>query len=306
MGVWYYFSPLFLEHDTGNHPENPDRLRVINREIAKLIPLEQWIEPTDATVDQIAAIHDREYIQDVEKACALGAEALDIDTPICPKSYAAALRAAGAACNAVEAVMAGKTKHAFCAVRPPGHHAEHGMGMGFCLFNNIAIAARHAQSLGARNIAIVDWDVHHGNGTQHSFEHDPSVLFISIHHWGIYPGSGGDHEIGKEQGSGFTLNYPLPAYSGDSTYLTLFEHSLIPQIKKFHPDLILISAGFDAHEADPLGGMKVTDDGYAAMTKMLVTAAEEFCGGKIVSLLEGGYNLNTLGATVARHVKELM
>ncbi|MBI5638238.1 MAG: histone deacetylase [Nitrospinae bacterium] len=306
MGVWYYFSPLFLEHDTGDHPENPERLRVINREIQKLIPLEQWIEPADATIDQVAAIHDREYIQDVKKACELGADALDIDTPICPKSYAAAIRAAGAVCNAVEAVLAGKTKHAFCAVRPPGHHAERAAGMGFCLFNNVAIAARHAQSLGARKIAIVDWDVHHGNGTQHSFENDPSVLFISIHRQGIYPGGGHDHEIGKEKGSGFTVNYPLPAHTGDGSYLALFEHSLIPQIQKFHPGLILISAGFDAHETDPLGGMKVTDDGYAAMTKMLVRAADELCGGRIVSLLEGGYNLNTLGATVARHVKELM
>lgn len=305
MGVWYYYSPLFLQHLTGGHPECPERLTVINREVEPIIPRESWIEPPDATIGQIEAVHDPSYINEVREACRAGGGYLDLDTPISPLSYEAAVRAAGAACAAVEAVVAGKTRRAFCAVRPPGHHAEHGKAMGFCLFNNVAIAARHGRTLGAKKVAIVDWDTHHGNGTQHAFEDNPAVLYASIHGDSIYPGTGRADETGVGEGKGFTINHPVPAGSGDKEYLRIFNHSIIPRISAFKPDLVLISAGFDAHEGDPIGCMEVTDDGFAEMTRLVVACAEKTCGGRIVSALEGGYNLETLGKTVATHLRNM-
>jgi acetoin utilization deacetylase AcuC-like enzyme len=306
MGFLYYYSQIFLEHRTGDHPECPERLSAINSEIETFLPRSDWLEPSDATIGQIEAIHDGQHIAHINEACKNGVTALDFDTPISAMSYRAAVRAAGAACNAVEAVLNGNAKKAFCAVRPPGHHAERERAMGFCLFNNIAIAARHGQSLGAKKIAIVDWDVHHGNGTQQAFEEDPTVLFISSHAKGIYPGSGKAEETGIGAGKGFTVNLPLPPNSGDDVYLAMFREAVVPTVIKFKPDLVLISAGFDAHEQDPIGCMNVTDDGFNAMSKMIVACAEKVCGGRVVSLLEGGYNLSTLGKTVATHVKELI
>ncbi|MEE8483346.1 MAG: histone deacetylase, partial [Nitrospinota bacterium] len=256
--------------------------------------------------DQIAEIHTRGHIELVKTACEKNNSALEMDTPISPLSYAAALKAAGAGIHAVESVMSGKIKRAFCAVRPPGHHAEKDRAMGFCLFNNIAIASKHALKNGAKKVAIVDWDVHHGNGTQHSFESDTGVLFASFHHWGIYPGTGHQSETGKGGAVGLTINYALPGGTGDGKYLSIMRDDLVPKLKGFKPDLVLISAGFDAHEADPLGGMGVTDEGFIEMTKLLMELADETCNGNIVSFLEGGYNLSTLGKTVALHVKTLM
>ena len=305
MGVWYYSSELFLQHLTGDHPECPERLTVINREVEPIIPRESWIEPPDATVGQIGAVHDPSYINQVREACGAGGGYLDLDTPISAKSFEAAVRAAGAACSAVEAVFAGKTRRAFCAVRPPGHHAEKAKGMGFCLFNNVAIATRHSQTLGAKRVAIVDWDVHHGNGTQHAFESDPAVLYISIHGDAIYPGTGRAYETGTGEGKGFTLNHPIPAGSGDKEYMGLFNSSIIPRISQFKPDIILVSAGFDAHESDPIGCMNVTDEGFAEMTRLTAACAEKTCGGRLASVLEGGYNLETLGKTVAAHLRNM-
>jgi acetoin utilization deacetylase AcuC-like enzyme len=305
MGFLYYYSEIFLEHSTGDHPECPERLTAINSEMEIVLPRGEWVEPTDATLGQIEAIHDKRYIAHIDEACQSGVTALDLDTPISAMSYKAALRAAGAACNAVETVLKGAGNRAFCAIRPPGHHAERERAMGFCLFNNVAIAARHAQRLGAKKIAIVDWDVHHGNGTQHAFEDDPSVLYISSHARGIYPGTGKAEETGTGAGKGFTVNLPLPPNSGDNVYTAMFKEAVIPTIIKFSPDLILISAGFDAHEQDPIGCMDVTDDGFRAMSKMIVECADKVCAGRLVSVLEGGYNLATLGKTVATHVKEL-
>jgi len=305
MDFSYYTSPIFLEHDTGEHPECIERLNVINAEVEKIIPQDNWLEPPEAAIDEIAAVHDRTYINYIKQACESGADALDMDTPISPKSYLAAQKAAGAGCHAVAGALGSGSKRAFCAVRPPGHHAEHSRAMGFCLFNNIAVAARYAQSKGAKRVAVVDWDVHHGNGTQHSFDNDPAIFFASLHHWGIYPGTGSQNETGTGAGEGFTVNYPLSAGTGDDVYISIFESSLIPKLAEFSPDILLISAGFDAHESDPLGGMALTDDGYVKMTGMLLGFAKENCGGRAVSFLEGGYNLQTLGATVAAHIKTL-
>jgi acetoin utilization deacetylase AcuC-like enzyme len=306
MDFAYFTSPLFMEHKTGEHPENPQRLTAINGEVEKLIPRDLWIEPGDATVGQIAAVHTSAHIDLVRNECESGSASLDLDTPISPKSYASAVKAAGAGVEAVDGVLAGKFKRAFLAVRPPGHHAEADRAMGFCLFNNIAVAARHAQKKGIDRLAIVDFDVHHGNGTQHSFYHDPGLLFISLHHWGIYPGTGSSEERGGKGAVGTTVNYPLPSYSGDDRYLSTFRDSLIPTLEDFKPELLLISAGFDAHIDDPLGGMSLTDEGFGGMTEMLVDSAENFCGGRVVSFLEGGYNLQKLGKTVAVHIGALM
>ena len=305
MDFSYYTSSIFLEHDTGQHPECVERLTVINQEIEKFIVRDLWLEPPDATIDQIAEIHDRAYIDFVRRSCEAGAGSLDMDTPISSKSYGAAVKAAGAGCHAVAAAMGGGAKRAFCAVRPPGHHAEKNRAMGFCLFNSIAVAARHAIAVGAKKVAIVDWDVHHGNGTQHSFDDDPAIFFASLHHWGIYPGTGSKDEQGGDTAKGLTVNYPLAAGGGDTDYLSIVENSLIPKLEDFSPEILLLSAGFDAHEQDPLGGMSLTDSGYSKMTQMLVQFAEENCGGRVVSFLEGGYNLNTLGVTVAAHVNAL-
>ncbi|MBI3793918.1 MAG: histone deacetylase [Nitrospinae bacterium] len=306
MGVLFYYSPLYLQHHTGDHPECPARLAAITSEVEKIIPREKWVEPPDATVEQIEAVHDLLHISDIREACLSGNMALDGDTPISVKSYESAVSAVGAGIAAVEAVWAGKTKRAFCAVRPPGHHAERDKAMGFCLFNNVAIAAKHVLSLGAKRVAIVDWDVHHGNGTQQAFYDDPTVLYISMHGNAIYPGTGHADETGAGAGIGFTVNYPLYANSGDAVYLRQFKEGVVPRVKKFAPDILLISAGFDAHAEDPIGCMEVTDKGFEEMTRLLAECADEICGGKIVSFLEGGYNLETLGATASAHIRKLM
>ena len=305
MDFAYYTSPIFLEHDTGEHPECIDRLNVINAQVEKIILRENWLEPPDATTDQIAEVHDRAYIDYIKQTCESGADALDMDTPISSQSYAAAQKAAGAGCHAVEEAMGSGANRAFCAVRPPGHHAERNRAMGFCLFNNIAVAARHAQSNGAKRVAIVDWDVHHGNGTQHSFDDDPTIFFASLHHWGIYPGTGSRDETGRGAGQGYTVNYPLSGGASDDDYTSILHASLIPKLEEFAPDILLISAGFDAHQYDPLGGMALTDDGYVKMTEMLLNFAKNHCAGRIVAFLEGGYNLQTLGVTVAAHIQAL-
>jgi len=305
MNFAYFTSPLFFEHITGDHPENGSRLEAINGEVEKIVPRSEWIEPRDASLDEIARNHSREYIKSVKLQCEDGAGALDMDTLVSARSFEAAVKAAGAGCEAVEDISAGKIKRAFCAVRPPGHHAERSMAMGFCLFNNIAIAARHALEDRFRKTAIVDFDVHHGNGTQHAFYDNPDVFFASFHHWGIYPGTGSADETGGAGAEGTTVNYPLPGLSGDADYLRLMENDLLPRLEDFRPDILLVSAGFDAHESDPLGGMRLTDSGFERLTEPLVLFAEKHCGGRLISFLEGGYNIYTLGKTVAAHIEIL-
>jgi len=302
----YITSPLFLEHETGQHPENSGRLIAINCEIEKIIPSANWIAPREATAKEITAIHTPSMVAHVKRQCESGGMMLDMDTLISPRSYESAVMAAGAGCLAVDKILEGEIDRAFCAVRPPGHHAESDRAMGFCLFNNIAIAARHAQKKGVGKIAIIDFDVHHGNGTQHSLYDDPDVLFISLHHWGIYPGTGRKEETGGPGAEGTNINYPLQSYSDDDIYISIFRDSLIESVEKFSPELILISAGFDAHINDPLGGMSVTDNGFKEMTRMITDVAKKTSDGRVISFLEGGYNLDTLGTTVAMHVKTLM
>jgi acetoin utilization deacetylase AcuC-like enzyme len=224
-----------------------------------------------------------------------------------PGSLAAAYLAAGGALAAVDAIQSGQVDHVFCAVRPPGHHAEAGRAMGFCLFNNVAVAARYVQKKhGLKNVLIVDWDVHHGNGTQHSFEEDPSVLFFSTHQYPHYPGTGRATERGKGSGEGFTINVPMEPGQGDDEYRAIFLKYLVPVAEKFKPEFVIISAGFDAHKDDPLANMCLTEEGYSELTRIVAGIAKRHAGGRILSSLEGGYNLSALAASVDAHIQALL
>jgi acetoin utilization deacetylase AcuC-like enzyme len=263
-------------------------------------------EPSEAAPEWLTTAHSTAYINAIEEACARGVKALDPDTYISPESYRAARLAVGGALLAVDQVMAGTVASAFVALRPPGHHAERERAMGFCLFNNVAIAARYAQQhYGLKRILIVDWDVHHGNGTQQAFEDDPTVLFFSSHQFPFYPGTGRASERGSGAGFGYTINVPLAAGGGDREYNEMFEQILYPAACEYRPDMVLISAGFDAHCDDPLASMNVTEAGYERMTMLVRDIAERYCAGRIVSLLEGGYNLEALARSVERHLQTL-
>jgi acetoin utilization deacetylase AcuC-like enzyme len=307
--IGFISHPEYLQHDTGRrHPEEPARLSAIIRHLDSSGTLAQLVhrEPSEPDLDWLALAHTPDYIQGVAEACKQGVRALDPDTYISANSYRAALLAVGGALLAVDEVIEGTVANAFVALRPPGHHAERERAMGFCLFNNITIAARYAQKrYGLKRIMIVDWDVHHGNGTQHAFEDDPSVLFFSTHQFPYYPGTGRASERGTGAGLGYTVNVPLAAGCGDPEYREIFENVLYPAAQAFQPHLILISAGFDAHRDDPLAGMTVTEDGYAYMTTIVRDIAERYCEGRLVSLLEGGYNLEALARSVDRHLQTL-
>ncbi|MDX1763156.1 MAG: histone deacetylase [bacterium] len=295
-------------HDTGHHPESAERLRAIEVVYAEgdLASRLTRIEPRRATVEELGEVHDGSYIRQVEEACKRGVTALDPDTMICSRSYDEACLAAGGVMAMVDEVQSTKVANGFCAVRPPGHHAERNRAMGFCLFNNVAVAARYAQRLqGIERVLIVDWDVHHGNGTQNTFYADPSVFYCSIHQEHHYPGTGHARQEGKDHGAGSTLNVPLHAGCGDDEYLAILDDELIPAMENFRPDLVLVSAGFDAHKDDPLAGMSVTTAGFGQMTNRLTDLAATYCGGKIVSVLEGGYNLAALQESVRAHLEAL-
>ncbi|MCC7407622.1 MAG: histone deacetylase [Phycisphaeraceae bacterium] len=301
------------EHATGEgHPERPDRLTAI---VQKLRATHQWdellhlpIKP--AELESITAVHDPAYVRRLQAACEMGESYIDaIDSAVCPRSYDAALLAAGAMIAATDAVMSGRAHNAFAPVRPPGHHCEFDRSMGFCLLNNIAIAAQHLiDRYGLERVAIVDFDVHHGNGTQQLFEDRPDVLFVSIHEHPsyLYPGTGFAWEKGVGEGEGATLNMPLPPGSGDNEYRAAFESKILPALEQFGPQFLLISAGFDAAEHDPLAHQKVSPHGFAWMTRRLKALAEKHCGGRLVSTLEGGYDLRSLAECVSVHLSELM
>lgn len=304
------YNPDCLKHDTGkNHPEKKERLdSIINNLKEKgLYSRLTVINAAPAPIECIAAVHSAEYIKEAEQSCLEGKKYLHSkDTIISEDSYNAARLAAGGVLTAIDAVMKGEVQNAFCAVRPPGHHASKNKAMGFCIFNNVAIGARYAQEkYKLTKILIVDFDVHHGNGTQDIFYEDPSVLYFSIHRSPFYPGTGNADEKGKDKGFGYTLNVPLSKGSGDKEYINVFEEILKPKAIEFKPDFIFISAGFDASKGDPLGGMNVTPDGYAAMTAIVKEIAASCCNGRIVSVLEGGYGLKGLADSVEAHISVL-
>ncbi len=305
----YISHPQYLKHDTQSHPENSGRLRAIQDRIksSEIYPHLHFPEPRCATDDELKKNHDLDHINHVRNSCQNGTQNLDGDTVICSESWDAAVLSAGAGLTAVDKIISGELDNAFAAVRPPGHHAEKDRAMGFCLFNNVAIAARYAINKHKLNrVCIFDWDVHHGNGTQHSFYSNSSVYYSSIHQYPFYPGTGDKIETGTGDGLGTTLNFPLDAFSEDSTYLDIIGNKLIPKIQNFKPDLIIISAGFDAHEDDPLGQMKVSSDCYRKMTSMILKLAEEVCDGRLLSMLEGGYNHKALADSVLNHVDALL
>lgn len=303
--------PIYQKHDTGaGHPETPKRYEVVMnalRKDADFFNSLLEIQPEQASQGLIQAAHTKEHFRRVEGAFENGLEMLDADTVVSMKSFDAALYGAGGACRAVDAVMKGEAKNAFVAVRPPGHHATAESAMGFCLFNNVAVAARYAQNKykEIERVAIIDWDVHHGNGTQGIFYDDPSVFFFSMHQYPWYPGTGSKGETGFGRGKDYTMNLPVKAHTKASEQLGMFESAIGDINRNFKPDLIMISAGFDAHLTDPLGQLRLEDKDYAAMTKVLKNWADEACGGRIVSALEGGYNLDTLGESVKNHVAAL-
>ncbi len=312
--VGFLSHPVYLEHNPGSHhPEAPARLQAIEGRLVRsgLIDELTRLAPRDIKEDDavrlIEAVHKPGYTEAIRRlAPQAGIRRIDPDTAMSPGSYRAAVAAVAGAVTSVDEVMEGRLDRVFCAIRPPGHHATPGGAMGFCLFNNVAIAARYAQQRqGARRVLILDWDVHHGNGTQDAFYEDPSVMYISLHQFPLYPGTGREEEVGAGPGTGYTLNCPLPEGRGDDDYIAVFHQKVLPAVQAFAPDLILISAGFDAHQNDPLAGMAVTEEGFGEMTRLIAEAADRACRGRIVSCLEGGYHLPALAASVERHLEML-
>jgi acetoin utilization deacetylase AcuC-like enzyme len=303
--------PIYREHDTGaQHPETPARYDAIMRALRgdeKLWAGLKEIEATSIAKGTVQSCHTPQHFKEVESAVQEGKMFLDADTIVSARSLDAALYAAGGVCRGVDAVMSGEVQNAFAATRPPGHHATRETSMGFCLFNNVAIGARYAQQKfpSVEKVAIIDWDVHHGNGTQGIFYDDPTVFFFSMHQYPWYPGTGSAGETGRGRGLGFTLNAPVRAKTPAREQRKIFLVSLEEISSKFKPDLIMISAGFDAHASDPLGQLLLEDEDFSEMTKIVKHWAVESCGGKIVAALEGGYNLKTLGETVRSFVAEL-
>jgi len=303
--------PVFEKHDTGpGHPEKAERYATVMKSLRG--DDELWSQVLEIEADQarrtdIQSCHTPQHFKHVERVVNEGTGYLDADTTVSVYSMEAALRGAGAACRAVDALIEGAASTAFVPVRPPGHHATPDRAMGFCLFNNVGVAARYAQSRHKEieRVAIIDWDVHHGNGTQGIFYEDQSVFYFSMHQYPWYPGTGTRSETGHGRGRGYTLNLPLRAMTPTGEQRRSFDTAISEIASQFTPDLIIISAGFDAHKEDPLGQLLLTDEDFVQMTKVLKQWAAEACGGRIVSCMEGGYNLETLGETVRAHVNAL-
>ncbi len=303
-----YTDAQCLKHETGGfHPENPDRLRFMEP------VLENFAENGAVRVtlcpplseSELTWVHDSTHVALVKTACRKGPASLDADTHVVPDSWDAALRAAGGTVDAARRVLAGDFRRAFCAVRPPGHHAESDRAMGFCLFNNVALAAEALKREGLERIAIVDFDVHHGNGTQRSFWDDPAVLYASCHQYPHYPGTGAQHETGGEGAPGGILNEAMPAGAGDLEYLAWHQGPLAEALRVFAPQILLVSVGFDGHADDPFAGHNVSTEGYGLIGQALVDLAEELCEGKMVSVLEGGYHPRALQESLEAYLKRL-
>lgn len=300
-----------VQHLTGpGHPERPERLAAIQERLeAEGLDAEvEWVEAPEAPLESLKAVHDADFVERVRRQCDEGYGILDTeDTTISRLSFEAARRASGGIIEAVDRVVARSWDRAFVMARPPGHHAERAQAMGFCLVNHVAVAAqRLREHHGLERVAIVDWDVHHGNGTQHTFEADPSVFFASLHQYPHYPGTGARKERGLGDGEGATLNCPMPAGCDDTHWLGAFEGELLPALEEFRPQFILVSAGFDAHRDDPLSGTLLSEEAYGVMTRGLLELAGRHAEGRLVSTLEGGYDLAALGRSAATHVRALV
>ncbi|MDA3821907.1 MAG: histone deacetylase [Bacteroidales bacterium] len=299
----YLYDPIYMSHDTGQgHPECPERLMHIHSKIQSSTYFKNLllVEPCNASFSDIELIHTRAYIKRVQKEIESNTEFLDsIDTVVCRDSFDIAIKAVGGCLALCNMVMDGKAQNGFCAVRPPGHHAEKDYAAGFCIFNNIAIAAKYIQQKHSiKKVAIMDWDVHHGNGSQHSFYNDDTVLYISTHQMPLYPGTGAENDRGSGKGEGYTLNIAMNPGSGNAEMQDAFDDIIIPALDSFQPEVLLVSAGFDAHKSDPLASLKLTTDMYYNMAKMLKESAEKHSKGRIICFLEGGYNLTALANSV--------
>jgi acetoin utilization deacetylase AcuC-like enzyme len=300
-----FTHPSSLEHETGAHPERVERIRAIEAELAR----RDWLgyerrEAPEVELGRVLAVHSRAHVETVRRHSARGAP-LDLDTPTSPRSFGAALHAAGGACALAEALLSGEAPTGFAALRPPGHHAEPARAMGFCLFNNVAIAARHALGqLGAERVFIFDWDVHHGNGTNAIFRSSREVLFASIHQWPFYPGTGALADAGAGEGDGFSINLPVPAGAGEGLWLSLVEHVILPAAREFRPDLVLVSAGFDAHRQDPIANCLLDTESFADLARHVRALAGEL-GVPVGAVLEGGYDLDALASSVAATMEGL-
>ncbi len=306
--IGIHHGARYERHDTGpGHPESAARYRVLREALKGLPPDIARLDGRKATVAEVLLAHEAFYHDVVYRDVMSCADVLRTgDTAICEESYDVALEATGAVLEAVDAVMRGDISRAFCAVRPPGHHATASRGMGFCIFNHVAIAANHLRRThGLRRIAVVDWDVHHGNGTEEIFQTDPGVLYVSLHEANIYPFTGRAEDRGTGEGIGFTLNLPLPHGSDGSAALAAWDEHAGPAIEKFRPEFVLVSAGFDARKGDPLGGLKWDDETFAGLTHRVVSLAEKHARGRVVSSLEGGYNPAGLASAALAHVAAL-
>lgn len=308
----YVYDERYLLHNPGSyHPERPERLQAIHQRLVSVGLLDQLvrIQPYEAPLSWIEKLHDPDYIELFRLTCEQGRHLFQSpDNGICRESYTIALLAVGGVLAACDAMMNGQVNNAFCAVRPPGHHAERDRAMGFCFFNNIALGARYLQEQhGLERIAIVDWDVHHGNGTQHLFEEDPTVFYMSLHEDPsyCYPGTGRRTERGRGPGTGYTLNIPMPPHSEDHAYIQAMEREILPALQRFRPDCLMISAGFDAHADDPLAHIQLSSQGYVRLGQALGDFARENCASRIITVLEGGYNLDVLADCVEEHLRIL-
>src|SRR5690348_7536174 len=305
MTTVFVYDPIFLEHQPRTtHPENPQRVEAIVAQLERLHWLDRpevlRLAPRPATVDELAAVHEREYIRSIEEKVNAGVRKLDVDTYLSPRSYEVALMAAGASLVAIDAILEGRARNGYALVRPPGHHAPSDRAMGFCLFNNIAVAARYLiDHHHLERVMIVDYDVHHGNGTQDIFYEDPRVLYVSTHQYPWYPGSGRSDEMGAGAGEGTTVNIPLPAGADWPVFDAIFRQVIPPLADRFQPEALLVSAGFDAHWRDPLAEFRLANIDFVMMTRHLKELAEEYCDGRLLLVQEGGYDIDALAQSAA-------